>query len=430
MAKLPTAIADMQLIATKTLTRPLSAPVLTSTTTGTTTATLNWTAPTPTGVSVIAGYRLKRASVIAGPYTTIYTGLNLSFNDTVAQGTVFYTIEAFDQFVTGTVSSPLSVAYIGGAAQLLINETWATPTSLGTFPASTTYSSRWTGVGDTGQTRNVQNSPVSFNSGNVAYFVLNPAGCTGVNSSCQPTGAIHSTVTYAGPQANFTAGVPYWIGFACYLTGGWAPNGTENGITGGYDFIFQLHPSDQLKDGTTVFSGIYANPMLNLSVTDGPGAPFSVNVIGRTTTTWDGGCNSALVNHQPIPAYCTSPGSLNRNITYPFGTMLLNVWQGHALNIQISTLPDGSDGFVKWYHSPGINQPWQLMFTDVGANDYYSDARRPYPNFGLYHGEGSRSIPPGPQAARQISYGPYRFGRADSPGNCTLADVIPWGGNH
>lgn len=108
-SKLPLAVTDLQIIATSSLTRPLSAPVLTASAIGTTSAVLSWTAPIPTGISIIAGYRLKRAPLVSGPYTTVFTSLALTFADTFADETWFYTIEAFDQFTTGIVSAPLTV---------------------------------------------------------------------------------------------------------------------------------------------------------------------------------------------------------------------------------------------------------------------------------------------------------------------------------
>lgn len=89
----------------RTLTSALSAPALTTSVSGTT-ATLNWTAPTPTGQSVIAGYRVYKASAIGGPYTQVGSNLSanqLSLTDTLA-ATSFYKVEAFDQFTTGNRS--------------------------------------------------------------------------------------------------------------------------------------------------------------------------------------------------------------------------------------------------------------------------------------------------------------------------------------
>jgi hypothetical protein len=99
----------MQITAVRTLTKALTAPALSSSISGSA-ATLAWAAPTPTGQSVIAGYRLYKAPVVGGPYTQIGASLppnQLSLTDTLS-ATQFYRVEAFDQYQTGTSSSPLS----------------------------------------------------------------------------------------------------------------------------------------------------------------------------------------------------------------------------------------------------------------------------------------------------------------------------------
>jgi hypothetical protein len=89
----------------RTLTAALSAPILSSSVVGST-ATLNWTAPTPAGQSVIAGYRVLKSSTLGGTYTQVGSSLpanQLSLTDTLS-ATAFYKVEAFDQFVTGVRS--------------------------------------------------------------------------------------------------------------------------------------------------------------------------------------------------------------------------------------------------------------------------------------------------------------------------------------
>jgi hypothetical protein len=86
----------------RTLTKALAAPALSSAISGST-ATLAWTPPTPTGQSVIAGYRVYRSTTLGGTYTQIGGSLpptQLSLTDTLS-ATQFYKVEAFDQFVTG-----------------------------------------------------------------------------------------------------------------------------------------------------------------------------------------------------------------------------------------------------------------------------------------------------------------------------------------
>lgn len=106
----------MQITAVRTLTAPLSAPALTPSVSGTT-ATLNWTAPTPTGQSVIAGYRVYKSSTVGGTYTQIGGNLpanQLSLTDTLS-GTSFYKVEAFDQFVTGNRSGGVQCSPMTGS---------------------------------------------------------------------------------------------------------------------------------------------------------------------------------------------------------------------------------------------------------------------------------------------------------------------------
>lgn len=95
----------MQITAVRTLTQALTAPGLSSSVSGST-ANLTWAAPTPTGQSVIAGYRVYRSATLGGTYAQIGSTLapnQLSFADTLS-GTQFYKVEAFDQFVTGARS--------------------------------------------------------------------------------------------------------------------------------------------------------------------------------------------------------------------------------------------------------------------------------------------------------------------------------------
>jgi hypothetical protein len=96
----------MQITAVRTLTTALAAPNLSSQVAGTT-ATLNWTPPTPTGQSVIAGYRVYKASAVGGPYAQVGASLpsnQLSITDSLS-ATSFYQVEAFDQFATGNRSA-------------------------------------------------------------------------------------------------------------------------------------------------------------------------------------------------------------------------------------------------------------------------------------------------------------------------------------
>lgn len=110
----------MQLTAVRTLTQALAAPALSSSIAGST-ATLNWTAPTPTGQSVIAGYRIFKSATVSGTYTQVGGALpptQLSLADTLS-GTQFYKVEAFDQFATGGRSAGLQCAPQGGAGSIV-----------------------------------------------------------------------------------------------------------------------------------------------------------------------------------------------------------------------------------------------------------------------------------------------------------------------
>lgn len=96
----------MLITGVRTLTQALAAPALSSSVAGSI-ATLNWSAPNPTGQSVIAGYRVLKSATLGGIYTQV--GSNLAANvltlaDTLS-GTAFYKVEAFDQFVTGNRSA-------------------------------------------------------------------------------------------------------------------------------------------------------------------------------------------------------------------------------------------------------------------------------------------------------------------------------------
>jgi len=104
-AKLPKAIADMQLTAVRTLTSVLAAPSLQASVSGST-ATLSWTPPVPTGQSVIAGYRVYRGATAGSQSTLIATTTATSLPDTLS-GTQFYRVEAFDQYQTGNSSTPV-----------------------------------------------------------------------------------------------------------------------------------------------------------------------------------------------------------------------------------------------------------------------------------------------------------------------------------
>lgn len=107
----------MLITGVRTLTQALAAPALSSSVTGST-ATLSWTPPTPTGQSVIAGYRVYKSSTLAGTYTQIGGALpssQTSLTDTLS-ATSFYQIEAFDQFTTGRRSSASQCTYTPAGA--------------------------------------------------------------------------------------------------------------------------------------------------------------------------------------------------------------------------------------------------------------------------------------------------------------------------
>ena len=269
---IPQAITDMQLTATRTLTRPLAAPALTSTTTGPTTATLNWTAPMPTGVSVIAGYRLKRATTIAGPYTTLYTGLNLTFNDTVASGTVYYTIEAFDQFVTGAISNPLSVLYVGtsqGITLLLADDFQTNPLSASktdgskiwnladdydnTVTPALAYSTNHARVGSSSC-----RGQLDFTKNNGTQWALD----FGNTSNSAHRNELNTTGLSAWPVTGWDRHIhmlhEYWYGFSYYIPGPSDPLGEAFPVTSwpGYLILFQLH--DVAASG--------ANPMFSIEL--------------------------------------------------------------------------------------------------------------------------------------------------------------------
>jgi hypothetical protein len=117
----------MLITGVRTLTQALAAPALTSSVAGTT-ATLNWTAPTPTGQSAIAGYRVYKSATLGGTYTQLGGSLppgQTSFTDTLS-ATSFYKVEAFDQFVTGGRSGSVQCApVVSGAIKLpLGNGMW------------------------------------------------------------------------------------------------------------------------------------------------------------------------------------------------------------------------------------------------------------------------------------------------------------------
>lgn len=125
MAKAPKAFADMQLTAVRTLTSVLPAPALQSSVSGST-ATLSWTAATPTGQSVIAGYRLYKGVTASAVNTLIGTFTTLSATD-VLPAAQFYRVEAFDQFQTGNTSTVVQCVpqtQIGGQTIKNISGHW------------------------------------------------------------------------------------------------------------------------------------------------------------------------------------------------------------------------------------------------------------------------------------------------------------------
>lgn len=105
----------MLITGVRTLTQALAAPALTSVVSGST-ANLSWAAPTPTGQSVIAGYRVYKSSAVGGPYTQLGGSLpsgQLTFTDTLS-ATSFYKVEAFDQFTTGGRSAAAQCTVLTG----------------------------------------------------------------------------------------------------------------------------------------------------------------------------------------------------------------------------------------------------------------------------------------------------------------------------
>src|SRR6266849_839488 len=101
----------MQLTAVRTLTGVLSAPQLQASVSGST-ATLSWIPPTPTGQSVIAGYRVYKGPTAGSQPTLVTTTTGTSLPD-VLVGTQFYRVEAFDQYQTGNTSAVVGCSPVG-----------------------------------------------------------------------------------------------------------------------------------------------------------------------------------------------------------------------------------------------------------------------------------------------------------------------------
>lgn len=99
----------MQIVATRSLTTRLAAPVLAATPAGTTQINLTWTAPTPTGQSVIAGRRLYRATSATGPWTEIPASGTASSATGLTNGVRYYFyVEYYDQYGPGLPSAVVS----------------------------------------------------------------------------------------------------------------------------------------------------------------------------------------------------------------------------------------------------------------------------------------------------------------------------------
>lgn len=96
----------------RTLTRQLAAPVLSVSVSGTT-ATLSWTAPVPTGQSVIAGYTIAKANNPTGPFLAFDSTTLLTKAYTLTDVT-YYRVQASDQFVAGQVSNVATAAVAFG----------------------------------------------------------------------------------------------------------------------------------------------------------------------------------------------------------------------------------------------------------------------------------------------------------------------------
>src|SRR6185437_3479079 len=99
----------MQITAVRTLTSVLQAPQVSAAKSGAN-CVLSWVPPTPTGQSVIAGYRVFRGT---NPnnlllLTIINDPTQTSITDTLT-GTQLYQVQAFDQYQKGALSSTVSI---------------------------------------------------------------------------------------------------------------------------------------------------------------------------------------------------------------------------------------------------------------------------------------------------------------------------------
>lgn len=131
-----------------TLTGPIPAPVVSISALTQTSASVNWTAPIPTGQSVIAGYRVYRATASGGPYTLSATvsAATLTFGETGLSIATqyFWQVEPYDQFGLGNRNAPVSGTTLTAGGSAIGYPKLACTYIAGTFslynnPAVTTY---------------------------------------------------------------------------------------------------------------------------------------------------------------------------------------------------------------------------------------------------------------------------------------------------
>jgi len=104
----------MQIVATRTLTSRLPAPSLAAVPASTTQINLTWTAPIPTGQSVIAGLRVYRSTGASGPWTQIAnTGTSFSTSTLQPATTYYFYVEYYDQYQIGFASPVVACATNG-----------------------------------------------------------------------------------------------------------------------------------------------------------------------------------------------------------------------------------------------------------------------------------------------------------------------------
>jgi autotransporter-associated beta strand protein len=309
---------------------------LTATATGSQTASISWTT-----TSVATSCTLDRATSSSGPWTPIYTGTNVSFNDSGLQsGTKYYYEVRFNNgsgsssfspsvWATTLPAVPTGLAATATGSQA-ISITWNTTTGATTYilqrstSATGTYSSVYSGS-------TAQYSDTTVQPGTTYYYKV----CAGNSTGNSAYSSYVSATTWGGVPTGLNASA----------TGAQSISITWNTVTGATSYALQRSTSAS-GTYTSVYSGAAAQ---YTDTTVQPGTIYYYEVSSSTNT---------------VTSAYSSPDS---TITYPAIPTGLSATASGPKTMSISWNAMTGAATYLLQRSTSQNGPWTQVYSNSTA---------------------------------------------------------------